>query len=172
MLSLLPLPLLLLPLLLWPSYICQVRPRTVFFLFELCCHACPCAVPNHPSLAMPHKCGRSPPKLATPRKKTANGWKEDYRHRLPTNKISAPRISKRLTMPCLPTNKISAPNSLQGLAAQVPELPAVFSGLFGKTPRCTGDQPASIHVSFPGLLPGILDVSRQVALVVVLPAPL
>ena len=50
MLSLLPLPLLLLPLLLWPSYICQVRPRTVFFLFELCCHACPCAVPNHPWL--------------------------------------------------------------------------------------------------------------------------
>ena len=35
-----------------------------------------------PPLAMPLKCGRSPPKLATPRKKTANGWKEDYRQRL------------------------------------------------------------------------------------------
>ena len=45
----------------------------------------------------------------------------------------------------------------------MPDVPAVFSGLFGKTPRCTGDQPASIQVSSPGLLPGILDVSLQVA---------
>merc|ERR1739836_197583 len=82
MLSLLPLPLLLLPLLLWPSYICQVRPRTVFFLFELCCHACPCAVPNHPWLcptsvgvlrqSWPRQ-GRKPPTAG--RKTTANGWR-------------------------------------------------------------------------------------------------
>ena len=35
-----------------------------------------------PPLAMPHKCGSSPPKLAMPRKRTANGWKENYRQRL------------------------------------------------------------------------------------------
>ena len=85
MLSLLPLPLLLLPLLLWPSYICQVRPRTVFFLFELCCHACPCAVPNHPWLcptsvgvlrqSWPRQ-GRKPPTAG--RKTTANGWLIDF----------------------------------------------------------------------------------------------
>ena len=85
MLSLLPLPLLLLPLLLWPSYICQVRPRTVFFLFELCCHAWPCAVPNHPWLfptsvgvlrqSWPRQ-GRKPPTAG--RKTTANGWLIDF----------------------------------------------------------------------------------------------
>ena len=62
-----------------------------------------------------------------------------------------------------PYKKISARSRAYVIAAQVPDVPAVFSGLFGKTPRCTGDQPASIQVSFPGLLPGILDVSPQVA---------
>ena len=62
-----------------------------------------------------------------------------------------------------PYKKISARSRALVLAAQVPDVPAGFSGLCGKTPRCTGDQPASIQVSLTGLLPGILDVSPQVA---------
>jgi hypothetical protein len=73
-------------LMLWPSYICQARPRAVFFLFALCCHACPCAVPNHPWLCpisvgvlrQSWPCqGRELPTAG--RKITANGWLDQSR---------------------------------------------------------------------------------------------